>query len=328
MKPEALKLTEPIVPLISNFFGRPIRAELYKLNSYAAGGFSGAHRDTPKTEGYLGTLIVCLPSKFTGGNKPRKEEATFNWAEKLSSSTFSESPGAAAVVQWAFSCTDEYEHSVEPVKSGFQFTLTYHIFAAKPWASDLLTNALYDSTTLPYNFYHDLKRCLADPEFLPEGGTVAFVLMQPYYDLFDIQNFEKQFHNYLRGSDALFYSIAILLGLKVEVRTVYEMSDNDEVKESIHRIFNHDYKEIEKQSKAFLFDSFSPLTNVNKGLFTSKVATDFGGEYCNTLFLNDSETIACQVAEKCRAYLELPVIWAFKEGYITDAGAYVDSQSP
>jgi hypothetical protein len=87
MRPEALKLIESIMPIVTDIIGTPVRAELYKLNSYATGGFFGAHRDTPKSEDHIGTLVVCLPTRFTGGNlvyKHKKGKATFDWAEKLS----------------------------------------------------------------------------------------------------------------------------------------------------------------------------------------------------------------------------------------------------
>jgi hypothetical protein len=155
VKPEALKLIEPIMPVIADVIGRPVRAGLYKLNSYATGGFFGAHKDTPKSEDHIGTLVVCLPNKFTGGNlvyTHKGEKATFDWSEKLSS----ESSGGGALVQWVFAYSD-IEHSVEPIKSGFRFTLAYDIFVAKSWLSDPLTSALNNCTPESLPFYQDLR---------------------------------------------------------------------------------------------------------------------------------------------------------------------------
>ena len=45
-----------------------VRAELYKLLLYKTGGHFKPHRDTEKAEGMFGTLIVQLPSEFTGGH--------------------------------------------------------------------------------------------------------------------------------------------------------------------------------------------------------------------------------------------------------------------
>ena len=44
-----------------------VSAELYKLLVYDRGGFFLAHRDTEKTEGMFGTLVVTLPSVYHGG---------------------------------------------------------------------------------------------------------------------------------------------------------------------------------------------------------------------------------------------------------------------
>jgi len=44
-----------------------ISAELYKLLLYDAGGFFVSHRDTEKTEGMFGTLVIVLPSLHSGG---------------------------------------------------------------------------------------------------------------------------------------------------------------------------------------------------------------------------------------------------------------------
>jgi hypothetical protein len=320
MKPEAHKLIDPIMPVITDLVGKPVRAELYKLSSYSTGGFFGGRRDTPKSEDHIGTLVVCLPSKFTGGNliyKHKNEEATLDWAEKLSSKP----PGAGgALIQWVFSYVDSIEHSVEPVKSGFRLTLSYDIFAAKPWASSPLTSGISDSASSP--FYHVLKQSLADPRFLPEGGTVAFSLIHEYPVLVTSSNhdFRNNFHNHLKGADAIFYSIAILLGLKVEMRTVYEINDYDEIKNTIDEILEDDYKaETRKKCKMFLFDEFSPLQDEFNGFFTSEVTTDFEGAECDTLDR--------QIIQGCQACLELPVIWAFKDGGYTLTGAYASFEN-
>ena len=42
----------------------PISAELYTVNVYTDGGHFARHKDTPRGEDMLGTLVVCLPSQF------------------------------------------------------------------------------------------------------------------------------------------------------------------------------------------------------------------------------------------------------------------------
>ncbi|KAL6041578.1 Fe2OG dioxygenase domain-containing protein [Balamuthia mandrillaris] len=44
-----------------------IRAELYKLNIYPVGGHFKAHVDTPRGHDMFGSLVVCFPTAFQGG---------------------------------------------------------------------------------------------------------------------------------------------------------------------------------------------------------------------------------------------------------------------
>jgi hypothetical protein len=150
-----------------------------------------------------------------------------------------------------------------------------------------------------------------------------------------IDNFKKQFRNHLKGADALFYSIAIFLGLKVEMRTVYEVYDDDEVKEMLQEIFDCEEEDVEEhlQSRAFLLDEFSPLkkgVQVDKYrcedseyFLTSKVPTHFEGNILPLHCIDsDIEPITRQIVEHCKVRLELPVIWAFKDGKNTETGKY------
>ncbi|KAL4909892.1 hypothetical protein BDW74DRAFT_45306 [Aspergillus multicolor] len=46
---------------------RKLHAELYKLNVYSGpSGLFRKHVDTPRSETQVGSLVVCLPSKFVG----------------------------------------------------------------------------------------------------------------------------------------------------------------------------------------------------------------------------------------------------------------------
>jgi hypothetical protein len=47
--------------------GMSVNAELYKLLVYDREGFFLPHRDTEKTSGMFGTLVVTLPSAYRGG---------------------------------------------------------------------------------------------------------------------------------------------------------------------------------------------------------------------------------------------------------------------
>eukprot|EP01112_Ceratiomyxa_fruticulosa_P023566 TRINITY_DN9064_c0_g1_i1.p1 TRINITY_DN9064_c0_g1~~TRINITY_DN9064_c0_g1_i1.p1 ORF type:complete len:587 (-),score=106.79 TRINITY_DN9064_c0_g1_i1:64-1824(-) len=44
-----------------------IRAQPYRLNIYGKGGHFKYHEDTPQLDTHFGSLVICLPSKFSGG---------------------------------------------------------------------------------------------------------------------------------------------------------------------------------------------------------------------------------------------------------------------
>ncbi|KAJ3533048.1 hypothetical protein NM688_g7337 [Phlebia brevispora] len=57
-----------------------VYAELYKLNVYGEGSFFKPHRDTPRSEAMLGTLVIIYPTRHEGGAlifRDGNEEWTF-----------------------------------------------------------------------------------------------------------------------------------------------------------------------------------------------------------------------------------------------------------
>ncbi len=47
--------------------GQRLRAELHNLLVYGPGQFFVSHQDSEKADGMVGTLVVSLPSSFSGG---------------------------------------------------------------------------------------------------------------------------------------------------------------------------------------------------------------------------------------------------------------------
>ncbi|KIM21996.1 hypothetical protein M408DRAFT_79639 [Serendipita vermifera MAFF 305830] len=94
------------------------RAELYKLLLYETGSHFLPHQDTAKTTGMFATIVVILPSQFTGGALELShsgEHVTVDVSAMSSTSTH--------VVAWY---TDVY-HSVQPVESGYRLALSYNL---------------------------------------------------------------------------------------------------------------------------------------------------------------------------------------------------------
>ena len=153
-----------IVPIVVG-----LKAELYKLNVYAHGGFFKAHVDTPRSEKMFGSLVVCLPTQFTGGElivRHHKEEIKYDWSSDTSSTLY-----------WAAFFSD-VEHEVLPVSDGYRVTLTYNL-SYQSKASD----STFDVKT--YSFYKLLQAALSNPVFMRDGGVLGFNSHYSY--VFDTQ---------------------------------------------------------------------------------------------------------------------------------------------
>ena len=78
------EITTLIVPEIPH-----LRCKLYKLNIYGSlGGYFKAHIDTPRCEQMFGSLVVCLPTCFSGGvlvTRHHQQEVKFDWSSSFES---------------------------------------------------------------------------------------------------------------------------------------------------------------------------------------------------------------------------------------------------
>lgn len=95
-----------------------ITAELYKLLVYETGGFFINHRDTEKTNGMFATLIISLPSNYTGGEL-RVEHA----GESVSIDLQNDDPSLLSYAAFYADCV----HEVLPVTSGCRLVLVYNL---------------------------------------------------------------------------------------------------------------------------------------------------------------------------------------------------------
>ena len=167
----ATPILQEIQSFVSTIIG--LKAELYKLNIYACGGFFKAHVDTPRSEKMFGSLVVCLPTQFTGGElivRHHKQEIKYDWS--------STAPDTSSTLHWAAFFSD-IEHEVLPVSEGYRVTLTYNLsYQSKEAAGsalDVKTNS----------FYKLLQAALSNPVFMRDGGVLGFNSHYSY--VFDTQ---------------------------------------------------------------------------------------------------------------------------------------------
>ena len=157
----------------------PPMAELHSLNVYGPGGHFVAHKDTPRDQSVFGTLVVCLPLAFSGGQLVVEQQArtTFDWEQRYYSSTWSAEKEARRI-RWAAFFGD-VDHRIETVTSGCRATLTYELRRAthKP---DAETAGPHQPSKAETAFATALTEALADPHFFSKGGTLGIPCLHLY----------------------------------------------------------------------------------------------------------------------------------------------------
>ncbi|QOY89571.1 2OG-Fe(II) oxygenase [Paludibaculum fermentans] len=98
--------------------GKSVSAELYKMLVYDRGGFFLPHRDTEKTTGMFGTLVVTLPT-FHRGGALRIRHAD----RQVTLETHATDPSEVSFAAFYSDC----EHEVLPVQAGHRVCLLYNL---------------------------------------------------------------------------------------------------------------------------------------------------------------------------------------------------------
>jgi len=113
------KTLAPVLERLRADLGLPdgctLEAELHSMLVYAPGQFFVRHQDSEKSDDMVGSLVVTLPSSFTGGAlevEHRGETTSFRGSKKKLS-----------FVAFYSDC----RHQIKPVKSGYRVVLTYDL---------------------------------------------------------------------------------------------------------------------------------------------------------------------------------------------------------
>ncbi len=228
--------------------GSSIRAELYKLNVYSIGSHFKAHVDTPRSPEMFASLVVSLPSQFTGGalvTRHLGHRMTFDW---------SSSP---TTTQWAAFYSD-VEYEVLPVTSGHCFTLTYNLYhtlpACHPASLDIATSPLHK----------ELQAALKTPHFLRGGGTLGFFCRYRYVECENDDFLMFGDVPFLRGEDMIIYRVAKLLNLSVQLKAICLGGDDNGYTDFIVPSFLHKVNEFpdeESNDEAKLAEAFGHVVN-------------------------------------------------------------------
>ncbi|KAF7332516.1 hypothetical protein MKEN_00133800 [Mycena kentingensis (nom. inval.)] len=101
-----------------NFDASRPHAELYKLLLYETGSHFLPHVDTEKADGMFASLIIILPSEFTGGDVHTSHggvNTVFNSSQNSLTQT--------TALAWYTDVT----HEVKPITSGYRFAISYNL---------------------------------------------------------------------------------------------------------------------------------------------------------------------------------------------------------
>jgi 2OG-Fe(II) oxygenase superfamily len=99
-----------------------VHANLYKLLLYEEGGHFLAHCDTEKVDGMFGTLVIQLPSLYTGGE--------FRFSHGGETKTFELSEGSEDTFHYIAFYAD-CEHQLYPITSGKRLSLAFDLVASR-----------------------------------------------------------------------------------------------------------------------------------------------------------------------------------------------------
>jgi hypothetical protein len=138
--------------------GTHVRAELHNMLVYGPGQFVVTHQDSEKSDDMIGTLVVILPSAFTGGAmviEHHDEQVAFRAAG-----------GKLTFIAFYADC----HHQVRPVTAGYRVALTYNLMvdgdmprtigSAAAAHLDALAQSIerFFETPLPRRWAHEPRR--------------------------------------------------------------------------------------------------------------------------------------------------------------------------
>ncbi|MGI5222918.1 2OG-Fe(II) oxygenase [Nocardia sp. CA-290969] len=213
-------------------------AELHSMLVYEPGQFFRRHQDSEKAEGMIGTLVVTLPSEFTGGELVIEQQGT--------QVTDQGAPEELSFVAFYSDC----EHEVLPVTEGFRITLTYNLVARGRTGPDAAAFATHPSTAL---LAEQLRTHFTTPlEALTRstGRPPATHLPRQLVYLLDHQYSQQGFGwDQLKGVDAartaLMLAAADSAGYDVSLALAEAMDSYDEDYTSYMLIYRERWERVE-----------------------------------------------------------------------------------
>ncbi|KAG2416014.1 hypothetical protein HFD88_007206 [Aspergillus terreus] len=189
---------------------REIRAELYKLNIYSGpSGLFRRHVDTPRARDQIGSLVVCLPSAFQGGDlmvRHGGKQVNFEWSDR-----------SASAIQWAAFYSD-CEHEIKTVTEGERITLTYNLYVIENGGASIPPSNVLDPKK--FSLYTFLEGGLRQPDYMTQGGILGIYCSHAYPHTSPVAR--ELLPSILKGSDLMIYSIFQSFGIECVILPILE----------------------------------------------------------------------------------------------------------
>ena len=203
-----------------------VQAELYALNVYQKDGHFARHKDTPRGEDMLGSLVVCLPAFFEGGELlieqgldqkqffRSRRFAPENWRKPI--------PEELTSLEWCAFFAD-VDHMVKKVSAGMRITVSYLLRRKDGQdASSEIPRCLSEDSQ--HQLMREAFQRAAQSPLLTEGKSIGF----PCFFLYtNTEVFPKKADaetpllenivQKLKGRDAIVANSALAAGLKVRL---------------------------------------------------------------------------------------------------------------
>eukprot|EP00985_Skeletonema_marinoi_P008223 scaffold3687_cov123-Skeletonema_marinoi.AAC.1 len=201
-------------------------AEQYSLNLYRTGGMFKKHKDTPRGDDMLGTLVICLPTLFEGGCMKVTHGREVNKYFQRYSLPHCSHGSAEAVdnrIEWCAFFSD-VDHEILTVKEGIRVTAAY-ILRRKDNApaSECIPRSL-EGQEQADRVRDSFLLGLRDDRFLSNGGKIGCACIHQYTNqqVFpgnkdSSQPLDAGQIRKLKAKDLLIASAAVSAGLSVRL---------------------------------------------------------------------------------------------------------------
>ncbi|XP_020298794.1 uncharacterized protein LOC109863028 [Pseudomyrmex gracilis] len=194
--------------------GKQFTLKPYKLNIYQKGGFFLTHKDTIKDKNMIASLVLCLPSTFSGGilkvSNKRGIDVDIDWSSKSKEKK----------IQWACFFTD-CDHSISEVTEGNRITIVYNVII-----SNIKKNKKYGKLSiesLKRGLEEELVRYINKIQLKPEFNKKLFAYHPFHFYGFNIvKNTPDDLITVLKGDDQIFCKVLKDTGFKFDMYVYYD----------------------------------------------------------------------------------------------------------